>query len=211
MTMKNYNTNGLYLSKKTLVKAGIRKRIMVISGGILTVLFATSVLMAILDSGDELRQNLIVYVALLIPSVLLLYKGMKDGALTDLANRYNSIFECDRDGIVTISELTKQMGKATSKILSELEHLLEKGYLCNCSLQKTGQPCVILSDGRADIDGSGFVNVVCDICGGTTRLRAGSSGVCEYCGKALESKWHFRQKCLYTMLIVYIVCTLSNG
>ena len=97
--MKNYNTNGLYLSKKTLVKAGIRKRIMVISGGILTVLFATSVLMAILDSGDELRQNLIVYVALLIPSVLLLYKGMKDGALTDLANRYNSIFECDRDGV----------------------------------------------------------------------------------------------------------------
>ena len=174
--------------KKTLVKAGIRKRIMVISGGILTVLFATSVLMAILDSGDELRQNLIVYVALLIPSVLLLYKGMKDGALTDLANRYNSIFECDRDGVVTISELTKQMGKATPKILSELEWLLEKGYLCNCSLQKTGQPCIILSDGRADIDGSGFVNVVCDICGGTTRLRAGSSGKCEYCGKALESK-----------------------
>ena len=188
MTMKNYNTNGLYLSKKTLVKAGIRKRIMVISGGILTVLFATSVLMAILDSGDELRQNLIVYVALLIPSVLLLYKGMKDGALTDLANRYNSIFECDRDGVVTISELTKQMGKATPKILSELERLLEKGYLCNCSLQKTGQPCIILSNGRADIDGSGFVNVVCDICGGTTRIRAGSSGKCEYCGKALESK-----------------------
>ena len=186
--MKNYNTNGLYLSKKTLVKAGIRKRIMVISGGILTVLFATSVLMAILDSGDELRQNLIVYVALLIPSVLLLYKGMKDGALTDLANRYNSIFECDRDGVVTISELTKQTGKATAQILSELERLVEKGYLCNCSLQKNGQPCVLLSDGRADIDGSGFVNVVCDICGGTTRLRAGSSGKCEYCGKALESK-----------------------
>ena len=80
------------------------------------------------------------------------------------------------------------MGKATAQILSELERLLEKGYLCNCSLQKTGQPCVLLSDGRADIDGSGFVNVVCDICGGTTRLRAGSSGKCEYCGKALESK-----------------------
>ena len=74
------------------------------------------------------------------------------------------------------------MGKATAQILSELERLVEKGYLCNCSLQKTGQPCVLLSDG------SGFVNVVCDICGGTTRIRAGSSGKCEYCGKALESK-----------------------
>lgn len=186
--MKKNNTNGLYLSKKTLVKAGIKKRIMVISGGILTVLFATSVLMAIMDSGNELRQNLIIYVALLIPSVLLLYQGMKAGSLTDLANRYNSIFECDRDGVVTISELTKQTGKATSKILSELEHLLEKGYLCNCSLQKNGQPCVILSDGTAGKDGSGFVNVVCDVCGGTTRLRAGSSGRCEYCGSALKNQ-----------------------
>ena len=186
--MKNYNTCGQYLSKKTLVKAGIRKRIMVISGGILTVLFATSVLMAIMDYGNELRQNLIVYVALLIPSVLLLYKGIKAGAMTDLANRYNSIFECDRDGVVTISELTKQTGKATSKILSELERLLEKGYLCNCSLQKNGQPCVLLSDGNAAGNGSGFVNVVCDVCGGTTRIRAGISGRCEYCGSALKSK-----------------------
>ena len=129
MTMKNYNTNGLYLSKKTLVKAGIRKRIMVISGGILTVLFATSVLMAILDSGDELRQNLIVYVALLIPSVLLLYKGMKDGALTDLANRYNSIFECDRDGVVTISELTKQMGKQPLKFFQSWSICLKRDIL----------------------------------------------------------------------------------
>ena len=163
--MKNYNTFGRYLSKTTLVKAGIKKRIMLISGGILTVLFGTSVLMAIVDYGDELRQNLIVYMALLIPSVLLLYQGMKAGVLTDLANRYNSIFECDRDGIVAIAELVKQTGKANANILSELERLIEKGYLCNCSLQKKGQPCVILSDGRADIDGSGFVNVVCDICG----------------------------------------------
>lgn len=186
--MNNYNTGSRYLSKKTLVKAGIKKRIMVISGGILTVLFATSVLMAIMDYGNQLRQNLIVYVALLIPSVLLLYKGMKAGGLIELANRYNSIFECDTDGVVTISELTNQAGKASPQILSELERLLEKGYLCNCSLQKTGQPRVILSDGTAAKDGSGFVNVVCDVCGGTTRLRAGSSGRCEYCGSALNSQ-----------------------
>ena len=126
--------------KKTLVKAGIRKRIMVISGGILTVLFATSVLMAILDSGDELRQNLIVYVALLIPSVLLLYKGMKDGALTDLANRYNSIFECDRDGVVTISALTKQMGKAPLKFSRSWNGCLKRDIYATALCRKPVSP-----------------------------------------------------------------------
>ena len=138
--MKNYNTFGRYLSKKTLVKAGIRKRIMVISGGVLTVLFATSVLMAILDSGDELRQNLIVYVALLIPSVLLLYKGMKDGALTDLANRYNSIFECDRDGVVTISELTKQMGKQPLKFFQSWSICLKRDIYATALCRKPVSP-----------------------------------------------------------------------
>ena len=66
----------------------------------------------------------------LIPSVLLLVLGLKAGALIKLANRYNSIFECDRDGVVTISELTKQTGKENFKILSELELLIEKGFLC---------------------------------------------------------------------------------
>lgn len=182
--MKNYNSR--YLSKKTVVKAETRNRILIILGGVLTVLFATSVIMAATGYNEDLRHNLIIYIILLIPSILLLYKGIKARALTGLANRYNSIFECDRDGVVTISELKKQTGKENAAILSELERLLEKGFLCNCSLQKNGQPCVILSDGSADGDSSGFVNVVCDVCGGTTRIRAKSSGKCEYCGSALE-------------------------
>lgn len=177
-----------YLSKKTLVKTEIKKRILVITGGILTVLFALSVVMAAVGYSAELRQGLVVYILLLIPSVLILYKGIKLGKITGLARRYNSIFSCDTDGIVTVAELVKQTGKTSPQILSELEMLLQKGYLRGCTLQKKGHQCVILSDGSADVSGFGFVNAVCDVCGGTTRLRAGSSGRCEYCGSALEGK-----------------------
>ena len=183
--MDQYNSGTIYLSRRTLAKAAIKKNFMTITGGILTVFFAMAVLMSITGFDADLRKNLLIYVICLIPSVLLLVLGLKAVALIKLANRYNSIFECDRDGVVTISELTKQTGKENFKILSELELLIEKGFLCNYSLQKQGQPCVMLSDGSADR--AGFLNVVCGKCGGTTRLNAGTSGACEYCGNALIS------------------------
>lgn len=104
--------------------------------------------------------------------------------MIEAANRYNAIFICDSDGIVTISELTKQTGKDPAGIIGEIDKLLNKGYLCGCTLKKEGQPCVVLSDGKADE--SGFVTVKCPACGGTTRIRTGSNGKCEYCGGELK-------------------------
>lgn len=139
--------------------------------------------MALTD--EELKDGLLIYVLFLIPSGLLWYKGIKLGKLMDLAKRYNSIFECDRDGTVTLSELTKQTGKPSGVMLSEIELLLSKGFLCGCTLQKKCNPCVILADGIADMEGAAFVNALCPVCGATTRIRSGSSGKCEYCGSPI--------------------------
>ena len=91
-----------------------------------------------------------------------------------------------QDGTVTIEELARQAGKMPFKVLSELEKLFEKGVFRDCTLQKQGLPCVILS-GRENSKTS-FVNVVCEKCNGTTRIRAGTSGKCEYCGNAISSR-----------------------
>ena len=123
---------------------------------------------------------------MLVPSVLLLLNGIKNGTMAARAYRYNSIFMCDIDGTVTIDELAKQSGKPPFRVLSELEKLFDKGVFCDCTLQKQGLPCVILS-GRENSKTS-FVNVVCEKCNGTTRIRAGSSGKCEYCGNAISSR-----------------------
>ena len=80
----------------------------------------------------------------------------------------------------------KHHRKPPFKILSELEKLFEKGVFCDCTLQKQGMPCVILS-GRENSKTS-FVYIVCEKCNGTTRIRAGSSGKCEYCGNAISSR-----------------------
>lgn len=184
--MKKYNTDSRYLSKKTLAKAGFKTHFFKICGTILTILFATSIVMAATGYDLELRKNLIVYVLLFIPSALMMYSGIKAGKICNLANSYSNIFECDEDGVVTIDELNKQTGKPKHIIISELDMLLSNNYLCSCTLERKGRVRVILSNGDIEAE-DGFVNVVCDVCKGTTRIRAGRSGVCQYCGSSLNN------------------------
>lgn len=183
---KMFSDGGTYISKIAIARLTIKKHIQIIIGGFFTAVFLFGIISGVTGYNENLRDNLITNVVMIVPSALLLLNGIKNGRMAARAYRYNSIFMCDVDGTVTINELANQSGKPPFKVISELEKLFEKGVFCDCTLQKQGSPCVILS-GR---EGSktGFVNIVCEKCNGTTRIRAGSSGKCEYCGNAISSR-----------------------
>lgn len=183
---KMFFDGGTYISKIAIARLTIKKHIQIIIGGFFTAVFLFGIISGVTGYNENLRDNLITNVVMIVPSALLLLNGIKNGRMAARAYRYNSIFMCDVDGTVTINELANQSGKPPFKVISELEKLFEKGVFCECTLQKQGSPCVILS-GR---EGSktGFVNIVCEKCNGTTRIRAGSSGKCEYCGNAISSR-----------------------
>lgn len=183
---KMFSDGGTYISKIAIARLTIKKHIQIIIGGFFTAVFLFGIISGVTGYNENLRDNLITNVVMIVPSALLLLNGIKNGRVAARAYRYNSIFMCDVDGTVTINELANQSGKPPFKVISELEKLFEKGVFCDCTLQKQGSPCVILS-GR---EGSktGFVNIVCEKCNGTTRIRAGSSGKCEYCGNAISSR-----------------------
>lgn len=183
---KMFSDGGTYISKIAIARLTIKKHIQIIIGGFFTAVFLFGIISGVTGYNENLRDNLITNVVMIVPSALLLLNGIKNGRVAARAYRYNSIFMCDVDGTVTINELANQSGKPPFKVISELEKLFEKGVFCECTLQKQGLPCVILS-GR---EGSktGFVNIVCEKCNGTTRIRAGSSGKCEYCGNAISSR-----------------------
>lgn len=183
--MKNRTINSMYLSKKARPTAAVMHSICIVIGSFSTAFWVLGLALAIADVNN-LRQNLIVVIFMVIPSALLWYKGAVGKRWIDRANRYNSSFMCSNDGIVTVSDLTKQMGKEASVVIAEVDRLLEKGYLRGCTLQKGSQPCVVLSDSSSADCGKSFVVVQCDACGGSTRLRAGSVGKCEYCGRSLK-------------------------
>ena len=182
---KMFSDGGTYISKIAIARLTLKKHIQMIIGGFFTAVFLFGIISGVTGYNENLRDNLITNIVMLVPSALLLINGIKNGRMAGRAYRYNSIFMCDIDGTVTIEELARQAGKMPFKVLSELEKLFEKGVFRDCTLQKQGLPCVILS-GRENSKTS-FVNVVCEKCNGTTRIRAGTSGKCEYCGNAISS------------------------
>lgn len=174
-----------YLSKKTLAKAEIKTHFFKIFGTMLTVLSIVGLILSVTGYNQDFKENMVIYILILAPSLLMLCSGIRTGKIKDLADCYNNIFECDEDGVVTIDELKRQTGKQEHEIVSEIDMLLKKNYLCCCTLERKGRVSVILSNGGDGAD-SGFVNAVCSVCGGTTRVRAGKGGVCQYCGRSLK-------------------------
>lgn len=181
-----FSGGGTYISHAALGRLAWKKNVQMVVGGVFITFFMIGIIGGLMDNKQTLRDGLLAGIIILLPFVLLFLSGIRNSRKIGLARRYNLIFMCDGDGTVTVHELANQIGKPSVKVLSQLEWLFRKGVFCDCTLQQGGEPCVILS-GRTGSKTS-FVNVVCEKCNGTTRLRAGTFGKCEYCGSAISSR-----------------------
>ena len=89
----------LYLSPKTEIKQERKKGVLTVTGGILSAFFAFGLVGGILGYTEGLREGVLVYLFFLIPSLLLLWKGIRIGKMTKAARRYDTVFAIDRDGL----------------------------------------------------------------------------------------------------------------
>ncbi len=141
-------------------------------------------------AGEKVSIKLLpVYIILMAACGIPIYIGKKKNGEISTAMRYEKIFGSDVDGTVTAEELSAQMNKPSFEIFPELDILFKKGYFQNCNLQLGGNPCVKI-DNALDGDnlGTGFVEVKCPNCGGTSHIRVGTNGTCSYCGESLFGK-----------------------
>ncbi|MBO4910092.1 MAG: hypothetical protein J5476_12515 [Lachnospiraceae bacterium] len=119
---------------------------------------------------------------LLLPFAYLFWCGINTGILIESARRYETVFGGDRDGFVTVEELSTMFGKPGYKLMAELEKLFRRGYFQNCTLQQGGHPGVVIYDAPIGENGVGFIEVKCPNCGGINRIRSGSHSKCTFCG-----------------------------
>ncbi len=159
----------------------------IVAGSIIAGLYAFGTIyslvmpMPAMSGGIEYKQFAPIFAAMIIPGLVLLCIGLVLSRKVNAALRYETILSGDKNGIVEIRELTGQTGKRQDEVLKELERLFRKGYFQGCTLQFEGNPVIIINDAMVGETGTGFAEVRCPKCGGTTRIRAGSRGQCSFC------------------------------
>lgn len=154
----------------------------------LTIFFGLAVIFSLTAEKDEpIADDLGFYLGCTLPSVALLLWGLYTKRRLAAARRWAERFGTDRDGFVSLRELAQASGLSEQKAVSRLDRLFNAGLFRFCTFQRGGdRPGVILSDARLSDEAVGFVNVKCASCGGTSRIRAGTVGKCEYCGSPLR-------------------------
>lgn len=179
--------NNNYINKVTETSVLVKKKIRMIIGGGIAAFFLMGII-GMLMGGVEQEDPAFAFGLCIFNIVLfgyIFYTGIKIGKDLETAYRYSQIFAGDEDGIVTYGELARAMNKTESQIAKELEHLFRKRFFKDCTLEVQGAPRVRLANTSGKNDG--FITMKCPHCGGTNKLRTGTSGVCEYCGGAIKA------------------------
>lgn len=182
------STNTSYLNKGPMIADSIVSKIKLVIGGLFGFFFLFAIIASIVEYSSMDRSDLLIAVIFFIPFALLFNSGLRQGRRPRLARRYDQIFSSDRNGFVSLKELCDQTGKESGKVQSELEKLFRRGYFSGVNLRQGENPGVFIADARIGEEGIGFVDVKCEYCGATSRLRAGSKGKCSYCGAPMEGR-----------------------
>ena len=170
-----------YLSGSRMARANIVKVLFILVGAALALFFGFALATSFTAEGVKVFDA-VVSIIFLIPAALLLWKGIQASRDVKLAKRYHGIFLSDQSGTVTQDELVRQSGKQPDRIGKDLEGLFRRGFFQSCSLQR--QPLAVILSRETE---KGFLTVTCPHCGGATRIRVGTSGVCEYCGGGIQA------------------------
>ncbi len=170
-----------YINNSAVIKTRIKAKVQKWIGWFFTVIFAVAILGYIKDGQWRDIPGALLLTA---PFALLLWRGYVNDGLIKLAKSYAGRFIADHDGTMTARELTTMTGKEESRIVEELKKLFDKGFFVNCTLQ--AEPFAVLMYDTQVVT-VGFADVTCPYCGGTSRIRIGAVGQCEYCGSAIQA------------------------
>jgi len=108
-------------------------------------------------------------------------------------NSLNNLFEADEDGIVPLSDISKETGVAEEKLLKRIRRCLRKGYLINLNYSesertfylsdKATKPKSVMLAGAPE--NKPFIGVHCPSCAASLKIRSGTAGTCPYCGRQI--------------------------
>ncbi len=180
--------NYKYLLLRRMLVQQVKKWVYLVLGGFWTFLFAVGLCISLFGDDPAMKdmETRIIALVMLAISALVLWRGLLAAKVVALGPKYEAIFQMDRDGFVSLQELTRQTGREPQKVLKELNLLFDRSCFTNCSYQRLENPGVFLGDAVLEDTAAGYVTVTCTACGATNRLKAGVTGACQVCGAPVQ-------------------------
>ncbi len=180
----------MYLGKtKIALKKVIAVLLIIFSGffvfiGVCGVFLASSRLINGIEK-EKYSEYLYVYIVLIISFGMLLGISINMFRLAGKANKFNSIFENDPDGQLSVEKTALLFGMPVFKFVKLFDKLVKKGYLVNCSLDNSGEQLLIVLNNGGRSTQQKFDIINCPHCGAANDIKLGFVEKCKYCGNKL--------------------------
>lgn len=135
--------------------------------------------------NESVGEYLAVYIGLLLVFGVLMTAGIRRLILAGKARKFNSLFENDPDGVISLEKAAGLFGMPVHKFVSLFDRLVKKGFLVNCSLSNPDNPVIVLNNGAATAE-ERFDVIHCPNCGAPNQIKLGFVEICRYCGSGIN-------------------------
>ncbi len=134
---------------------------------------------------DEIGSALAVYIGFIIVPGVFMFFAVRTLKLAGKAYKFNSLFENDPDGVISVENASRLFGKTVAEVAELFDKLIKKGYLKNCSLQNPDKPVFILNNGAETVE-ERYDIIHCPNCGAPNSVKYGFVEQCQYCGSKVN-------------------------
>ncbi len=153
--------------------------------GIVSTGFWGIALVGAIQGDEELREHLVMYLICTLGFAYMVFCGARNIRIKGNILRYNSIFMADMDGYLSLEELSTKIGLRPERVSKEVDDLIRKGYLTNCTLHY-GEVVHIVLTGQNEHLNEGLEAIYCPKCGANILARKGFFSKCKYCGLEIK-------------------------
>lgn len=175
----------MYIQRNKLFIYNLISIAMIIFGGFFSFIFILAALLELTNDGMNMN-NVIITCITAVLCIIILIIGMRRFRFSGNTNKFNSTFENDSDGILSVNKTAQLYGMTEQQFVILFNRLVKKGFLINCSLENQEDFVIVLNNG-ADSADKKFDIVKCPNCGGNNQIKIGFVQECKFCGSKVSN------------------------
>lgn len=178
----------MYIKKSKILFSNFLSVIFILVSGFFAFISLVGIFSAFAgEYTQSFGETISIFFTLLFLCIAIIWLSIRRISLANKANKFNSIFENDHDGVVDAEKTASLFALNEKNFIGLFDKLVKKGYLINCSLDFNDKLVIVLNNGGQTAQ-QRFDLAYCENCGASTSVKIGFVEKCPYCGSKLNVK-----------------------